>query len=146
MNRLLKHFLQVINIIFVVGCLVHVGLNGYYILYPPLPEIKVYQVDLKNMDFPLTFKLCVTERENSYERYEKLGYRNDFNFFIGRSRHNRSLFGWNGHTENGSTLGGTASPSRQNFVCFVRSRLKCNTAQHCHEKIKEINYCTTTLT
>ena len=106
MNRLLKHSLQVINIIFVVGCLVHVGLNGYYILYPPLPEIKVYQVDLKNMDFPLTFKLCVTERENSYERYEKLGYRNDFNFFIGRSRHNRSLFGWNGHTEDGSTLGG----------------------------------------
>ena len=106
MNRTLKHTLQAINIIFVVGCLVHVILNGYYILYPSHPEVKVYQVDLKNIDFPLTFKLCVTEREKSNERYENLGYKNDFNFFLGKSRYNKSLYGWNGHTEAGSTLGG----------------------------------------
>ena len=43
----------------------------------------------------------------------------------------------------------TASPSGQNFLCFVWSRLQCNTAQHCHEKNKEIEHnisYTTTLT
>ena len=43
---------------------------------------------------------------------------------------------------------GTASPTRQIFVCFVRSRLQCNTAQHCDEKNKGIKNnlsCTLTL-
>ena len=109
MNSLVKNILQGINVIFIVGCLVHIGLNLYFILYPPLPEIKVYQVDLKDIDFPLAFKVCVTERDNSTGRYERLGYKNDYNFFLGRSRFNSSLFGWNGHTENGSTLGNVES-------------------------------------
>ena len=109
MNSLVKYILQGINVIFIVGCLVHIGLNLYFILYPPLPETKVYQVDLKDIDFPLAFKICVTERDNSTDRYEKLGYKNDYNFFLGRSRFNSSLFGWNGHTENGSILGNVES-------------------------------------
>ena len=86
-------------------CAVHIGLNGYYILHPQLPDIKVYEVDLKDMDFPLTFKLCATEVKNSYKRYTDLGYTNEFQFFMGKSSYNNTLYGWNGHTPNGSTVG-----------------------------------------
>ena len=105
MRKFLKHFLQIINLIFIFVCVVHIGLNGYYILYPQLPDIKVYEVDLKDIDFPLTFKLCATEVKNSHKRYTDLGYTNEFQFFMGKSSYNNTLFGWNGHTPNGSTVG-----------------------------------------
>ena len=79
-------------------------MNGFFILYPDLPEIKVYKTDLKNIDFPLAFKFCVKEIENSLDRYTSLGYASDYDFFWGRSRFNNSLFGWGGHLANGSSI------------------------------------------
>ena len=39
-----------------------------------------------------------------FSRYTEYGYKDNFEFFYGRSTHNSSIFGWNGHTENGSIL------------------------------------------
>ena len=49
--------------------------------------------------------MCVSEIDNSTERYTNLGYKNDYDFYLGRSVYNKSLFGWNGHLQNGSTVG-----------------------------------------
>ena len=91
-------------------CLVHVSMNAYYILYPDLPDIKVLKKDLKNIAFPLSFKLCVSERHKSSDRYQKVGYHNDVDFFKGKSMFNDSLYGWSGHTENGSTFSNVQGP------------------------------------
>ena len=37
-------------------------------------------------------------------RYENYGHKDSFEFFNGKSHFNDSIFGWNGHTENGSTV------------------------------------------
>ena len=85
-------------------------MNAFYILYPDLPEIKVLKKDLKNIAFPLSFKLCVSEKHKSSDRYQKVGYHNDVDFFKGKSMFNDSLYGWSGHTENGSTFSNVQGP------------------------------------
>ena len=91
------------NIVFFCCFLVHISLNGYYILYPSLPEIKRTNVNLKDINLPLSLKVCVSEISNSYERYSNFGYKYAFTFFEGRSTYNESLFGWAGHSKDGST-------------------------------------------
>ena len=88
----------------VMFCLVHISMNGYYILHPDLPAIRVYKKNLQDIDFPLAFKLCATETRDTFARYNNVGYVDDFDFFLGRSMYNASLFGWTGHTVNGSTF------------------------------------------
>ena len=99
-----KNVVLVINLSLILLCIAHITMNGFFILYPDLPEIKVYKTNLNNIDFPLTFKFCVKEIENSLDRYTSLGYANDYDFFFGRSRFNNSLFGWGGHLANGSSI------------------------------------------
>ena len=104
MDRLLKGVLLVVNLMLLIACVVHVSVNGYYILHPQLPSIRIFKKRLIDIDFPLAFKICVSENSNSSDRYRNLGYSNSYNFFKGRSRFNRSLYGWSGHTENGLTI------------------------------------------
>ena len=93
------------NLVIFCCCFVHISLNGYYILYPVWPEIKIRNRNLKDIEFPISLKVCVSEISNSYHRYSNLGYKDDFRFFEGRSFYNESLFGWAGHTKDGSTIG-----------------------------------------
>ena len=93
-----------INLILLVACVVHVSVNGYYILYPELPLIRVLKKSLHDIDFPLAFTLCISEITNSLDRYRDVGYLNYRYFFKGKSMYNSSLHGWSGHTENGSTI------------------------------------------
>ena len=60
--------------------------------------------NLQDIVFPLVFKLCATETRDTFARYNNVGYVDDFDFFLGRSMYNASLFGWTGHTVNGSTF------------------------------------------
>ena len=39
------------------------------------------------------------------ERYKQFGYSSSYGFYRGQSLYNQSLVGWNGHTEDGETLG-----------------------------------------
>ena len=93
-----------INVFFSIVFITHVSSIGYHILYPDVPEIVVLKKYLHEIDFPITFRICAFEIENKYERYRKLGYDTDDDFFLGKSRFNESVYGWKGHHEDGSTL------------------------------------------
>ena len=111
-----KNIVLMINLSLFLLCIAHITMNGFFILYPDLPDIKVYKTNLKNIDFPLAFKFCVKEIENSLDRYTSLGYASDYHFFWGRSRFNDGLFGWGGHLANGSSI---ADVKGRFYVLFV---------------------------
>ena len=110
-----KNIVLMINLSLFLLCIAHITMNGFFILYPDLPEIKVYKTNLKNIDFPLAFKFCVKEIENSLDRYTRHGYASDYDFFWGRSMFNKSLFGWGGHLANGSSI----ADVKGRYVLFV---------------------------
>ena len=60
---------------------------------------------MKDVAFPILFKLCGKEIDNTRARFRLFGYRNEIPFFMGRSQHLENVFGWSGHTKNGSTIG-----------------------------------------
>ena len=74
-------------------------------LNPDLPTTKTYVKHLNEIEFPLVFRICAYEFDRSNVRFQNYGYSYDFDYFIGQSMYNNSLFGWNGHTKNGSTIG-----------------------------------------
>ena len=47
--------------------------------------------------------------------YEKVGYGHYGDFFRGKSMFNKSIYGWNGHRENGSVFGSTEGLLRETF-------------------------------
>ena len=59
---------------------------------------------LDDIEFPVLFKICIKPAFHTSELY-KAGYQNIWNYFIGQSRFNESVFGWGGHTDNGSIIG-----------------------------------------
>ena len=95
----------VINFTIIVICIIHISLTGYQVLFPDLPSIRIQDKTLKDIEFPLFIQMCVSEIDNTTDRYTSLGYKNDYDFYLGRSVYNNSLFGWNGHLQNGSTVG-----------------------------------------
>ena len=68
---------------------------------------------LQDIEFPLSFRIClddiydIEKDMNKLERYKKFGYSSGHNFYRGQSMFNETNVGWNGHTENGGTLGST---------------------------------------
>ena len=59
---------------------------------------------LDDIEFPVLFKICIKPAFHTSELY-KAGYQNIWNYFVGQSRFNESVFGWGGHTDNGSIIG-----------------------------------------
>ena len=102
---MLKNFEKVLHTILIVSCIVHVLFICIQMFYPSLPEIRVYKKDLKDIEFPISFRICAHELRKGDEKFKKLGYKGIKDFFRGRSMFNKSLVGWTGHTENGSTIG-----------------------------------------
>jgi hypothetical protein len=84
--------------------LVQLGLviRGY--VAPTLTNTRVEQQDLKDMDFPLIFKICVDPGFDQTAIFEA-GYRNTWEYFIGRNRFNSSIVGWAGHTNTSGVQG-----------------------------------------
>ena len=89
------------KMIFLVSCIVHGISIIHRIFYPKLPTIRVFKRNLTNMDFPLSFRICV-EGDKELKLYEELGYDNKKEFIRGRSKYNDSIIGWAGHTRDGS--------------------------------------------
>ena len=94
-----------INVFFSIMFLIHISSIGYSTLNPEVPEIVVYKRNLREVDFPMTFRLCVHELNDTRSRYQRFGYKHYANFFRGLSMFNDSLYGWAGHSKNGSVLG-----------------------------------------
>ena len=57
--------------------------------------MKQYKTDLSNIDFHVSFTICVREIVNETERYNAFGYATDWDFFSGLSLR-EGVFGWNG--------------------------------------------------
>ena len=75
-------------------------------IYPSVPSVKIYQKSYNEIEFPISIKICATEsRTEEKLRTNMSGYERMFTFYQGQSMYNKSLFGWSGHTENGSHLG-----------------------------------------
>ena len=93
------------HIIFMVAFVVHFSTIAYELKHPKHPNIRIRKTALRNIDFPVIFKFCVGDVKNKErERIQKLGYVNRYHVFMGSSMFNQSLVGWNGHTQNFSTL------------------------------------------
>ena len=105
MGKRFRKFVYLVNSLFTILCLLHIFVNLRVTLNPTNPDIRVYDKALKDVPFPILFKLCGKEIRNSSERFKIYGYKNEINFFAGRSKFSDNIFGWNGHTENGSTTG-----------------------------------------
>ena len=94
----------ILNLSLALICLLHVIsiLNNF--MNPDQPNVKYYEKKLNNIEFPLLFKLCF-ELSEVNDVLESLGYNGIWEFYEGRSMHNKNVYGWNGHTVAGNTLG-----------------------------------------
>ena len=86
-------------------CVVHVIYIGYYNIFPDTPNVRVFKVNLNEIIFPIAFKICVADTIVNATRFQNLGYWGEWHYFRGQRIYDRKKIGWNGHTENGSTLG-----------------------------------------
>ena len=93
-----------IHILFSLVCVTHVGFIVYSMLYPDVPEIVVTMKKLNEIKFPILFRICAFDIDDRDKRYTKAGYMNTYDFYMGKSMFNDSVYGWNGHQKNGSTL------------------------------------------
>ena len=99
-------FFLVVNVLFLIALIIHVILIAYSMIYPSVPSVKIYKRSYNEIEFPIRIKICAREdRESDTLRNNITGYERNFKFFLGQSMFNESLFGWSGHTEDGSFLG-----------------------------------------
>ena len=94
-----------INVFFSVVFLIHISSIGYTILYPEVPDILISKKNLNEIEFPMTFRICAFELNDTKSRYQSFGYEDYAGFFRGESMYNDTVYGWAGHDENGSVLG-----------------------------------------
>ena len=94
-----------INVLFSVIFLIHISTIIYNILYPEVPEIIVSKKSLNEIEFPMTFRICAFELNDTVSRYQSFGYADYAAYFRGQSMFNDTLYGWAGHDQNGSVLG-----------------------------------------
>ena len=124
----LKNLIRfVMSIVFIA----HVGYIGYELLYPKFPEIVNYKKQLSEIDFPVVFKVCANEANISAanEKITEIGYTDLWKLFLGESMYNDSIYGWAGHTENGSTTGSVEGGS-YNLTLVLTVKLISDILQH----------------
>ena len=115
MGKILTKLVHFVSLFFTIVCMIHVIYTLYSTIYPTHPSIKVIEKDLKEIAFPILFKICGKEYSNSSSRFRKLGYAAELDFYGGLSKFNKTIIGWNGHTENGSTIGPLTGKRQTNF-------------------------------
>ena len=96
---------KIITFLFSVATMAHVFYLGYNLFNPDLPEIEISDVKLEDIDFPVIFKICLYDLQDTSQRYKNLGYGEVDYFFSGYNADNNSLIGWNGFGDNGEPIG-----------------------------------------
>ena len=114
-----------INAIFFILFITHLSIICYQSLNPIVPSIRVFKEDLDKIDFPINFKVCVHELENITARYQKVGYRHSYYFYLGISKFS-FVGGWYGHTKDNKTLGSLEGCTNVHIVLIVKFRLIIN--------------------
>ena len=115
-----------INVFFSIIFLVHISSIGYHTLYPEVPEIVVSKKNLNEIDFPITFRICAFELNDTVSRYKLFGYNNHDDYFRGRSMFNDTLYGWAGHDQYGSVLANVEGEILDNFLKFKSNLCRCS--------------------
>ena len=106
-KSILKRLTNFINFSLLIICIINSCDVIYRLVNPALPSIHEYDTNLKDIEFPISFKICLNDLKQSFDKYLKFGYKDHYHFFLGRSKYNESHYGWNGHTEDGSTISTT---------------------------------------
>ena len=107
----------VLNIILIIVCFVHITINLINYLNPVVPNVRHYEKDIGDMEFPLDIKLCLSINDSMFH---SLGYFDSYELFLGKSKFNKTIFGWSGHTEDGSTLASVQGSWLFRFQNFSR--------------------------
>ena len=103
---MLRHNLsKFLNVVLIISCLIHIMFLLYNNSNPEFPEIIMNHKNIRDVDMPLSFLVCLTIKhpERLDKSFLKVGYKNVHRIFTGRSMYNDSIIGWFGHMENGST-------------------------------------------
>ena len=66
-------------------------------------NINKHEEDLHGQNFPVIFKMCINPGFND-TAINEAGYKNIFEFFVGQSSYNSSVYGWAGHTKDGGVV------------------------------------------
>ena len=115
----LKRLSHLIKVAFVLVFIFHFSNVLYNIMYPTTPGIRVYKTTLDKITFPISLLICANQIQNNSARYEQVGYPDYLYFYYGISKYNNSLFGWHGHSENGSSLGSVEGRVIQDLIFIL---------------------------
>ena len=77
-------------------------------MWPDTTNTEYYEDDLKDLEFPVVFKICPTIGFDQ-KKLLTVGYKSVGNYFYGQSPFNTSVYGWTGHMQqssNGSSYSG----------------------------------------
>ena len=89
MPQMVKHVSLVIHFILGILCLLHVVILIYDEFHPSLPLVEILEKNLDEIEFPLTFKICILgakDKENNRNMYNQFGYKDNVDFFMGFSK------------------------------------------------------------
>ena len=99
--RTLWIFANIVGTTFLTIQLAHV-LESFF--KPTITRTWEEEVALRDVDFPLVAKICVIPGFNQTALHE-VGYQATWEYFIGRSKFNGSVFGGAGHTNDSRIVG-----------------------------------------
>ena len=83
--------------------LVHMYFIFHNQVFPSETFTRLEEKQLDDIEFPVIFKLCVTPALNMTE-LKSAGYKNIWRYFVGQSAYNTSLYGWGGHSSQGTPM------------------------------------------
>ena len=100
--QILRWFWILVKVACSVACLIQISVSVFYQIYPKKTVAETVPRKLKDIDFPVAFKVCIRPGFNSTE-LSKVGYDSVFGYFTGRSKfENKAIgkgnYGWAGHT------------------------------------------------
>ena len=107
---------KIVNCLLLVACGLHIGYIVLNILNPEFPQVRLYKEELKNIEFPISFQICINEfnlTNSTNEKYHQYGYDGMMGYFMGQSRYNSTIVGWAGHKQNHSKATFTVEGKRK---------------------------------
>ena len=110
-HHLQQYFWYILKAACFIAFIIQISASIHSQLAPQDTVAKTVRTDLKNVDFPVAFKICMKPSFNSVE-LEKVGYELPYFYFSGRSKYDKNLLtwgsmgihGWAGHTEEGGVF------------------------------------------
>ena len=140
----------IVKVVCLLALFVQLGFNLQGFFQPKFPTTLVKDLALKDLEdgFPLVIKICPQPGFDEKALYE-VGYSGLWQYFKGKSRFNKNVFGWAGHTSNNTTWGNvekTFEKVRINAVTEILDNVnvKLNTGEYLsfsdEVRLERVNY------